>query len=159
MSTKNSNGIMLASQVCERLVLRTRPEPTGSQHYRQASNYFTRPPLNITRRSPEEVAASAEFAREACEREYLAHRAGTVAEPTPARAPTPKPAPAPVFFAPEPEPEPEPRIEIDPEVVVSWGTWSRAELYEQAQELEIRGRSSMTKRMLLKALVAYVRGD
>jgi hypothetical protein len=146
---------MLASQVCDRLVAsqkQRRPTSERARHHLEVSNYFHRapertPPGGTARNAPKpastpETATSPE----------------APAPAAPALAAGPGPATPPI--APEPAPvAPAPRIQIDPEVIVSWGSWTRAELYAQAKELDIRGRSSMTKKMLLKALVAYVRGD
>ncbi|MCA8920284.1 MAG: hypothetical protein KDD82_00665 [Planctomycetes bacterium] len=71
--------------------------------------------------------------------------------PTPEAAPTPPPAPEPVVAS-QPEPEPEPlRL---PQPATPYEAWSRAELYAKAKELQLAGRSTMTKSMLAQRLWA-----
>lgn len=139
----HSTGIMRPSQVCKRFVVPPKLDQSTGRHRREAGNYFLRAPEN-----PVLHANQTRAIKRRVEAEVAAAQETVVAVLAP-----------PVALLEEPEPAPPPRVEVDPEVIVSWGSWSRAELYEQARELDIKGRSSMTKRMLLKALVAYVRND
>jgi len=63
----------------------------------------------------------------------------------------PEPAPQPT---PQPVVEPEPEPELLPQPAIPYESWTRAALYAKAKEVEIPGRSSMTKGMLAQKLWA-----
>ena len=89
--------------------------------------------------------------------EAKAQRAGKPApkpkaEPKPAPKPEPKPAPKP---EPKPEPAPEPEVDTgDDDEVPPYKEWTKKELYDEAAERDIEGRSGMDKDELVKALEA-----
>lgn len=81
--------------------------------------------------------------------EAKAQRGG---KPAPKPKAEPKPAPKP---APAPKPEPEPVVDEDDDgEVPPYDEWTKKELYDEAVEREIEGRSGMDKDELVAALEA-----